>query len=55
MVFGAYSIIALGFSGSAFAAEVSNFTKVLEDKGLLTITSSESPGIKTVLINCKKV
>lgn len=42
MVFGAYSIIALGFSGSAFAAEVSNFTKVLEDKGLLTITSAET-------------
>lgn len=42
MVFGAYSIIALGFSGSAFAAEVSNFTKALEDKGLLTITSAET-------------
>ena len=42
MVFGAYSIIALGFGNSAFAAEVSNFTKVLEDKGLLTITSSET-------------
>lgn len=42
MVFGAYSIMALGFSGSAFAAEVSNFTKVLEDKGLLTITSAET-------------
>lgn len=42
MVFGAYSIIALGFSSSAFAAEVSNFTKVLEDKGLLTITSAET-------------
>ena len=42
MGFGAYSIIALGFSGSAFAAEVSNFTKVLEDKGLLTITSAET-------------
>ena len=42
MVFGTYSIIALGFSGSAFAAEVSNFTKVLEDKGLLTITSAET-------------
>ena len=41
MVFGAYSIMALGFSGSAFAAELSNFTKVLEDKGLLTITSAE--------------
>ena len=42
MVFGAYSIMALGFSGSAFAAELSNFTKVLEDKGLLTITSAET-------------
>ena len=42
MVFGAYSIMALGFSGSAFAAEVSNFTKALEDKGLLTITSTET-------------
>lgn len=42
MVFGAYSIMALGFSGSAFAAEVSNFMKVLEDKGLLTITSAET-------------
>ena len=42
MVFGAYSIIALSFGNSAFAAEVSNFTKVLEDKGLLTITSAET-------------
>lgn len=42
MVFGAYSIIALGFGNSAFATEASNFTKVLEDKGLLTITSSET-------------
>ena len=42
MVFGAYSIMALGFSSSAFATELSNFTKVLEDKGLLTITSAET-------------
>ena len=42
MVFGAYSIMALGFSSSAFAAELSNFTKILEDKGLLTITSAET-------------
>ena len=42
MVFGAYSIIALGFSGSAFATELSNFTKILEDKGLLTIASAET-------------
>ena len=34
MVFGAYSIMAFGFNGSAFAAELSNFTKILEDKGL---------------------
>ena len=42
MVFGAYSIMAFGFNGSAFAAELSNFTKILEDKGLLTITSAET-------------
>ena len=42
MVFGAYSIMALGFSSSAFAAEASNFTKALEDKGLLAITSTET-------------
>lgn len=42
MAFGAYSIIALSFGGNAFAVDASNFTKALEDKGLLNITSSET-------------
>ena len=42
MAFGAYSIMALSFGGNAFAVDVSNFTKALEDKGLLNITSSET-------------